>query len=128
MVWPIIGAFSRAPSGLDQCAETAGRRAERAELVNGGPHRREGERGKRFGEHGVVHGSGSHAGGDMGAEALARVLRQKAGHVVDQGLVEGGVAMVGSERLDRAGGQGGRDEGIHDGLLQLEQCGRGAGR
>jgi hypothetical protein len=53
-------------SGLDQCAEPAGRRAERAELVHGGPHRREGERGKRFGEHGAEHGSGSHASGDMG--------------------------------------------------------------
>jgi hypothetical protein len=63
----------------------------------------------------------------MGAEPLARVLRHKAGYVVDQGLVEGGVVMVGREGLDRAGGQRERGQGIHDGLLQLEQCGRGAG-
>jgi hypothetical protein len=58
----------------------------------------------------------------MGVEPLARVLRHKAGHVVDQGLVEGGVAMVGRERLDRAGGQGGRGAG-RDSLDALEILG-----
>lgn len=107
--------------------ELPGSGAEGSELIHCCGNRRKAEGLKGFEHHPFEIGDGSNASCDMGAELLTGVLIHEAGDVVNQGVVERWVPVIGRERLNGTRLHHERSNSRGDALLEVEQFGGGVG-